>query len=275
MTDIEGDRDGLLSRELNSALSERTSFVMIEKANIQKVMDEQGWQLGNLVDPEARVKFGELLAAEGILFGQVLEWDEGLKSAKIRVHLQLDDVQRGSIVLSREFEHTAEAPGRSGLIALGAFLAAALLLAILLRKVLVRKKLEHIEDAVDHRQDALQQIRRAQQYLGDAREKVRRDGSPDIAEQVKAVEGDLDRLRLSIESAPAGRLFDREGLRLSDGDDGVDRRIVGSIRAIVGYCDRIYQGAQAGDLERLNKTLGEVRGGIKDAQAFFMGRQAG
>jgi hypothetical protein len=275
VTDIDGDQEEQLSRALTAAINERTEFVLVEKANMEKLLEEQGWQLSDLVNPEARVQFGEMLAAEGILFGNVLEWQSGFQSAHIRVHLQLDDVQRGVIVFSRQFEASVEAPERAIYVALAAFLVAIVLVAVLIRIVRIRRRKEDIETAVDQRQEALQQVRRAQRNLGDAREKMRRDGSPEVAEEVQAVEGDLDRLRLAIESAPAGRAFERGGERLSDKGFELDERAAGMIRGLVGSAERIFDRAQDKDQAGLSEALAELRTGIKDVHSAFLGRDAG
>jgi hypothetical protein len=275
VTDIEGDHDGLLTRALNVALSEKTSFVLIEKENIDKVLDEQGWQLGDLVNPEARVQFGELLAAEGIVFGDVLDWSEGFKSADIRVHIQVDDVQRGSIVLSKEFLGRADAPERAIWIAGIALLVVLVLGFVLVRRVMVRKTGEKIEDAVDKRLEAIQHIRKAARQLGDAREHARKNGSPELAEQVKAVEAELDRLRLAVDSAPAGRIFDRAGVHLNKDDYDADKKLGGLIHAITGYCDHVYDRVHAGEMDAAGQALNDARTAIKDVHGFFSSRTAG
>ncbi len=78
-----------------------------------------------------------------------------------------------------------------------------------------------------------------------------------------------------IVAAPAGRVFDRSGVHLSTDDFEADKRIGGLIQAIAGYCDRVYDRAQANDMQAVTGALGDARKAIKDVHAFFTSRQAG
>lgn len=89
---IEG---ALVSERLTELLAERGFVRIVERAMLDKVLEEQKLAASGLVDPATAVKIGRLLGARGMLTGTAMDQGENLE-----VHVRLLNIETGEVTLA-------------------------------------------------------------------------------------------------------------------------------------------------------------------------------
>ncbi len=101
--DIQGD-DNTLTEALTTAIRSATDFHLIERADLDKLLKEQGIQLSPLSDPNGLVEPGKIKGVEGLLLGRVIKKVQSPFYSSLQVFLKLDNVETGNVVFARNFE---------------------------------------------------------------------------------------------------------------------------------------------------------------------------
>ncbi len=91
---IEG---ALISERMVTKITERGIARVVDRALLDKVMEEQKLSTTGLVDPTTAVEVGRLLGARGILSGTVTDLGE-----KLEVHVRLLAIESGEVVASHK-----------------------------------------------------------------------------------------------------------------------------------------------------------------------------
>jgi hypothetical protein len=103
---ILGDPDGRIAHGLTGALAAARRARIIERHDLQALLREQGLQVRDWVDPQSRVGFGRISGVQGLVLGEVVAADRGWVRDGLRIRLKVADVERGRIILAREFVAT-------------------------------------------------------------------------------------------------------------------------------------------------------------------------
>lgn len=107
--DMEGD-DGTIKNAITSAITGKSTLKVIERADLDKILAEQGLQLKDIMDERSRIRHGRIKGVQGLLMGKAPSMEKGFLSYTIKVHLKLDDVEKGEIVFSKDFNITIVSP---------------------------------------------------------------------------------------------------------------------------------------------------------------------
>ncbi|MFO8141277.1 MAG: CsgG/HfaB family protein, partial [Marinobacter sp.] len=124
ISEIEGD-DGSLSRLLTQKIQEHSHYILVEREELEQIIDEQGFQVSDLVSPEQRVEPGQIKGVEGILFGEIVQKNGWPMQEEFKVHLRLGNVQTGEILMAQDFSASSAASYRNAVyaaVALGVLL---------------------------------------------------------------------------------------------------------------------------------------------------------
>jgi hypothetical protein len=78
-------------------LTQRKRFALVEREKLDKVLAEMKLSKEKLTDPETSVKIGKLIAAAGMIFGQVNQTDKSLE-----VVARLVDTETGKVLFSQD-----------------------------------------------------------------------------------------------------------------------------------------------------------------------------
>lgn len=89
----------LVSELLTGELARFENFTLIERLQMDKVLEEQALSLTGLIDSKTAVEIGTLLDAQALISGSVLE-----AGAFFIVNARLVDVTKGNIILSETVE---------------------------------------------------------------------------------------------------------------------------------------------------------------------------
>jgi len=102
--------NGTIRDAIISTISEKTSFKIIERTDLDQILKEQGLQLKDIMDEKTMIQHGKIKGVQGLLMGRVLGMESGFMSYTIQVHLKLDDVEKGEIVFAKDFNAYAVSP---------------------------------------------------------------------------------------------------------------------------------------------------------------------
>jgi hypothetical protein len=103
ISDIEGD-DNTFAEALTAAINAATDFRLMERADLDKLLKEQGIQLSPLMDPDSLVEPGQIKGIEGLLIGRIVKKVQSPFYSSLQVFLKLDNVETGRVVFARTFE---------------------------------------------------------------------------------------------------------------------------------------------------------------------------
>lgn len=268
--DFEGD-DGTVKNAATSAITEKTTFKVIERADLDKILSEQGLQLKDIMDEKTRIQHGKIKGVQGILFGKVLSMDKGLMSFNIKIHLKLDDVEKGEIVVSKDISASAVSPLRNYLI-LGALgIVAILIIVTMLRKRRVTVIEKTTKEDVQVRVDLTKEVGRAVASISEAKAKLMSQGRSEDAIILKDAERDMLLLKEHVDNAARGSADMRKLTEFKTALES-DKEVRDSFNELTKSSDRLYDAVVAGNSGSLEKEVDILRRDIRRVLSEFQGR---
>lgn len=94
-TGIDAEQAEQITNYLSRSITSNPIFNVVEREKIQKVFEEQNFQLSGMVDDNQIIEFGKMLAAQQLLMGSV-----GKLFGKIVISLKLVSAESGQIILA-------------------------------------------------------------------------------------------------------------------------------------------------------------------------------
>lgn len=95
-----------------NAFVEMKRFTVIERAAIDKILNEQNFQMGDFADDQTITSIGKLLGTEYIVHGQIQSVSTSKKEkkyrAQVQLHLRIIDVASGEVKSSRDVSGKSE-----------------------------------------------------------------------------------------------------------------------------------------------------------------------
>jgi hypothetical protein len=268
--DFEGD-DGTIRNAITSAITEKTSFRVIERTDLDKILEEQGLQLKDIMDENTQITHGKIKGVQGLLFGKVVSMREGFMSYSIKANVKLDDVEKGEIVLSKDFDITAVSPLRQYL--LYGVLALIILIVIVVflnmrRAAVIRTS---IKEDVGARRDIVKEISRAVTNISGAKAKLMDKGKTEDAVLLKDAEKDMMLLKQYVENAIRG---DATMHKVKDFKDALenDKKIMSAFEDLTHSADKVYNVVLSGNNGSIEKEADLLKRDIKNAINEFKGR---
>jgi hypothetical protein len=268
--DFEGD-DGTVRDALTSAITEKTTFKVIERADLDKILSEQGLQLKDIMDEKTRIEHGRIKGVQGILFGKVLGMESGFMSFTVKVHLKLDDVEKGEILLSKDFNISAVSPVRTWIIYGAIGLIVLIVVITMLKKRRVTVIESTIKEDVKARIDLVKEINRAITNISEAKAKLMDKGRTDDAVLLKDAERDIMLLKEHVDNAARGSADMRKTKEFKDALE-FDKGIISSLESLTRSADRLYETVISGNTGNLGREVDVIKKDIKDAINEFQNR---
>lgn len=268
---IEGDGDGRIAHALTGELTKLNRFKVIERQDLDKLLQDQGVQARDWTDPGTRVKFGKVSGVQGLFLGKIAERKDGLFQDTLRVQLKLDDIERGQVVVAKEFVVTRWHYGPLGVLAAILLVIVGLVAGVAGRKRTVTKQTVLAEADRRERTINTEELSKAIGELSRARSLLSGKGLQAEAIRVKDLEVQLRTVKDRIALAPTGT-SDRHtagDLRRVVGFDQAYRTLSESVtRAVSGLCDH----AGTGDKTQIDQDLQAITSQIREAEATFRNR---
>jgi curli biogenesis system outer membrane secretion channel CsgG len=268
--DLAGD-DGAVKNAITAIITEKTSFKVIERADLDMILKEQGLQLKDVMDEKTRIQHGKLKGVQGLLMGKVLGMESGFMSYTVRIHLKLDDVEKGEIVFARDFNVTAVSPVRAWI-----FIIAGLVLLIIVVAIVWGRRRSAIKETViqadvKERVDLGRGVGRALSTLSEARAKLMDQGKTDAAVALKDAERNLLALKEQIENAARGSSDMKTREELNEALE-FDRKFLETSEALAKSADGLYEAVSAG-AAGLDQRIDLVKRDIRVAADAFRRRK--
>jgi curli biogenesis system outer membrane secretion channel CsgG len=264
--DFEGD-DGTIKNAITSAITEKTPFKVIERADLDKILEEQGLQLKDIMDEQTRITHGKIKGVQGLLMGKVLSMEEGFMSYTIKIHMKLDDVEKGEIVVSKDFSVSAVSLVRNWIIfgVIGIFI---LLLALILFK---KSRATLIKEDLVARIDLAKEIDKVITNVSGARSKLNSKGKSEEATMVNNVEGDLLHIKQFVQTAPRGSVLKTDTIEYRKVLE-FDQKIMDYFEDLKKSSDRLYDMAISGNTDNLGKEIDSLKRDMKNTLNEFRNR---
>jgi len=265
--DFKGD-DGTVKNAITAIITEKTPFKVIERTDLDKILNEQGLQLRDVMDEKTRIRHGRLKGVQGLLMGKVEGMKKGFMSYTIKVHLKLDDVEKGEIVFSRNFIVSAVSPLRRILFIVIAVIMAAIVLSIFLTRRRGLKKESVINKDVMARANLTKEMKNTFTTVGETKTILMDRGRIDEAVLLKDAERDLLCLKENIDNAARGNGATRHIARLN-GTLEFDRRFADSVQNLSKSSGKLYDRAMSENKESLEKEIDSFRKNIRTTMNGF------
>jgi hypothetical protein len=205
--DFKGD-DGTVKSAVTSILNERTGFKVMERADFDKILAEQGLQLKDIMDERTRIRHGRLKGVQGLLMGSVYASKAGFMSYGIKAAIRLVDVEKGEILLSREFEASAVSRWRRHVIIGSGVLGFLLLLALFFsgrsRRRRNREGMRFVEEGRGNAREMRNGVDRIIAHVSGAKSRLVESGKASGAVELKDIEKTLMAIRRTVTGKPCG-----------------------------------------------------------------------
>jgi hypothetical protein len=268
--DFQGD-DGTIRNAITAAITEKTTYKVIERADLDKILTEQGLQLKDILDEKTRIEHGKLKGVQGLLMGKVQGMDSGFMSYSIKINLKLDDVEKGEVVFARDFSETAVSPMRTWLI-----VAVVLVLVLIVAFIVIagRKrtaKVKTIKQDTTERFDLAREAGRAAALLSSAKAKLMDKGNTDVATGVKDVEREMRLLRDRAEGAAQGNPTTRGAKELKEALD-FDKGLADIFQGLTAKAQKFYEAVLDGN-DNLQKQVDLLKAEVVSAANALKARK--
>jgi len=269
--EIEGD-DNTLAEALTAAIKSATRFHLMERADLQKLLTEQGIQLGPIMDPRSVVEPGQIKGIEGLLLGRIVKKVQTPLYSSIQVFLKLDNVETGSVVFARTFE-ASYIPAMTWYLGFG---LAALFLLLLLRGRSRRRKQRFLatysEKEAAQRQAIEAQLKKCRDNLHRAHELLGRDKGSEAAVRVREIRQEVAGLLQKLQLGPV--------VHPENVDQAMVRELEKQNKTMKELVDRVYAASEK-ILENARRgvnvepVLDTLANRLKDAANAAYDRQQG
>ena len=269
--DFEAD-DGTIKNAITSAVTEKTTFKVIERADLDKILEEQGLQLKDIMDEKTRITHGKIKGVQGLLMGKVLNMKEGFMSYDIKVHLKLDDVEKGEIVVSKDFSVSAVSPVRNWIFIGGIGIVVILIVITMLKKRQAMVITTTIKEDVAARVDLTKELSKALSNLSEAKAKLMDKGKTDEAVLLKDTERELQLLKEHVDNVARGSADIRETKEFKDVLE-FDTKMMSSLEELTKSSDRVYNMVASGNMSNLEREVDTLKRDIKNTMSEFKNRR--
>ena len=267
--DVGGD-DGTLQSALTTALAGKTAYKVIERADLDKLLNEQGLQLKDIIDEKTRVEPGRLRGVQGLVIAKVLGMESGFMSYTIRMNVKLDDVEKGEIVFTKDLSVTAVSPARMYVTYAAAGLLVLIVFIVVRRSMRSRSIRTSMADGVKARVDLIAEVASAIRNISDAKASLMNRGKVDDAVALKGAERDAMLLKQQIENALRGNAATSQPAEFK-GALEFDTYIIGTFKDLTVSADKLY--AKVTSNGEFKAEVNELNKNIKDAANAYRGRR--
>lgn len=265
--DFQGD-NGTIKNAITTAITSKTTFRVIERSDLDKILDEQGLQLKDIMDQSTAVKHGKIKGVQGLIMGRVLKMGKGFMSYDIKVHLKLDNVEKGEIVISKDIAVSAVSPVRNWI-----FAGVAAIIIIFGGVIMLKKRRTTVVETVvtedvRARVDLTKEIGNAVRNISAAKAKLVDKGKTDEAVLLKDAERDLLLLREHVDNSARGNSDMRKTKEFKEGR-AFDEKMMSSLERLTESTNKIFSIANSGNSGNLEKEVADLTSDIRSTLSEF------
>jgi uncharacterized protein YlaN (UPF0358 family) len=198
--------------------------------------------------------------------------EKGFLSYTVKVHLKLDDVEKGEILFSKDFNIKVVSPVRNWIIygVIGVIILVFIVVALTKRRATVIKA--RVKEDVTARVDITKEIARALTNTSNAKTKLMAKGKTDEAVLLKDAERDLQLLKEQVDNAARGSADMRKAGEFKQVLN-FDKAMMDSFENLTKSADKLYNKVLQGDLINFEKETDSLKRDIKNTMNEFSHRK--
>ncbi len=270
---IQGD-DGALVDALTATIKKETRYHLVERQDLDRILEEQGIQLSPIADPRQPVEPGRIQGVEGLLLGKVVKNRCSSLYCSVEVFLKLADVERGSVVFAESF-------GAYRLPQYTVIGGAALLVAVLLVFLGTsrRKSAALAARGMAAKDDAglnavLDELRKARDDLSRAHDDLVAADRTELSTSVRDVQADVKDLIARVERAPGlhAQAATRRNASLAETHTTTMKSLAGRLR---DRSEKLQRAAASRDEAGVGKLTEALKEDVREAVSRFQERKPG
>jgi hypothetical protein len=263
--DFKGDENNLVRNAVTSVINEKAPCKVMERVDFAKILAEQGLQLKDIMDEKTRIRHGRLKGVQGLLMGDVYRLESGFMSYHVKANVKLVDVEKGEILLSRDFEASAISPLRRYVIG-GSVVFILLMAAIPFISGRARRRraasgVPAIEEAADNGRDVAQGIDKIIGNVSEAKSRLAESGKTADAVELKEIERNLMQMKRSVTmGASGGAGINHDGASYYTRE--LDREVMWRLEDLERLSEKICFMASSHHGVEVGKEIGVLRAGV-------------
>lgn len=266
--DFKGDENNLVKNAVISAINERNGSRVMERVDFDRILAEQGLQLKDIMDEGTRIRHGRLAGVQGLLMGDVYRLKSGFMSYDLKANVRLVDVERGEVLLARDFEASAVSPLRKYVIG-GSGTLAFLLAALLFVSARARRKKKFpgtagVGERADHKEGMVAEIDKIMGNVSEAKSRLVETGNTADAVELKDIERNLMQMKRSVVHGIYG-LTNAVGAPFSR-EPRIDRDVLWRLVDLESLSRKIRLMALTPHGDEVNREIGILRAGIGEVE---------
>jgi len=270
---IQGD-DGALVDVLTAKVKSETRYHLIERKDLNKILEEQGFQISPLADPRKPIEPGKIKGVEGLLQGQIVQKQCSFIFCKLEVFIKLNKVEGGDIVFAENFSEQFISPvaiyGLAGI--------AVLIFLIFYANHMKGKKGEEAVKVTSQdaavQQDLQNELKKAKDNLNRIHDDLVAKDQMKLSSVIREVREDINTLLFKIEQGP--------GLHASVADKTMKKNLKshsksmdGLIKNVLAETEKLLKAAGSENEKGIQSTINALKTEIKNASNRFHERTAG
>lgn len=265
---------GSLTDALTANIKSQTQFHLIERKDLNRLLEEQGIQLSPISDPRRPIEPGRIKGVEGLILGRL-----GLKHASfmwcsLEAFIKLDDVEGGDVVFAETFyarhipKHTTYG---------GMAIVFLILLIFCANRLKVRKekmRFHRVDNDADRLLSLQDSLKKSRENLNRAHDILVTTGKMDAGMAVRQCRDDVKHLLDAVEHTP-GLHADLVTTRDHKSAKSHSKSMRNLIRNVLSESEKIFRAAGEGDARRVITVADRLCMEAKNALNRFRDRNIG
>lgn len=270
---IEGD-DGGLARSLTVRIKNSTNYHLIERQDLNRLLEEQGVQLSPISDDRRPVTPGKIKGVEGLLMGKITAKHDTPFYYSIDVYLKLDNVEGGDIVFAQQFSARYIPTLTHYLAGALGFLILVLFCANRIKKTKKGRARKLVQKDSGNLFDLQTDIKQAKDKLNRVHDQLVASGELDLCSPVLAVRDDLADLEARIDRTPAisSSTVEKGAKKSVKHHGGSMKRLIKNITVESANVDKAVKSSQ---VQELLGALDKLKTEVALATEQFQNRPVG
>jgi len=270
---IEGD-NGQLNDALTSKIKAETQYHLIERKDLDKILEEQGVQLSPIADDRGPVEPGKIKGVEGLLMGKIVKEQCSFLFCSLDIFIKLDDVEGGEVVFAENFKAQFLPPST-----IYGFTGSTLLILFILYAIWAKarkkeKSVQFVQSDAGKLQALQNELKKARDNLNRAHDDLVAKDKINTGVAVREVRENLNSLLFKLEQEPG---VHPEAIEKNVKSDlkAHGKAMSALVKKILAASEKVLQASRSGDESGIQSAAEALKTEIESAANRLHERSAG
>lgn len=270
---ISGESQGLTDA-LTAKIKADTTFHLIERKDLNRLLEEQGIQLSPIADTRQPVEPGRIKGVEGLILGRLEAKHASFAGCSLEAFIKLDNVEGGDVVFAESF-HARYIPKHTtyGAIAI-IFLILLIFCANRLKVRNENKRHRRVDNDADRLLSIQDSLKNARENLNQAHDDLVTRGKMDAGMAVRQCRDDVRSLLDTIEHTPGLHPDMVTTAAYKDAKSNA-RSMNNLVKNILAESEKLLKAAESADANRVISIAMNLRGEAINTLNRFRNRTVG